>query len=404
VSGVEVTVVGVGADGWAGLTDPARAAITDAEVVLGGRRQLDLVAGRTTAELVAWPSPMLPRLAAFLDGFAGRRVVALASGDPMFYGLGGTLVRVLGTERVRVIGHPSSVSLACARLGWPADDVEVVSVVGRPLDRLRRVLADRRRILVLSAGADTPAEIAALLIEAGFGATEMTVLEQLGGPDERRVDGVAAEWTAEVDPLNIVALQCRGDSGLGETPGLPDDAYQHDGQLTKREVRAVTLAHLAPRPGELLWDVGAGSGSIGIEWMRAHPSCRAIAIEADPGRATVISANAAALGVPELRVVVGRAPESLSGLPQPDVIFIGGGLTREGVLPACLAAVRPGGRIVANAVTVESEAALAAAHAAHGGRLVRISVARAGPVGGFHGWRPAMPVTIWSATRPTEPA
>jgi precorrin-6B C5,15-methyltransferase / cobalt-precorrin-6B C5,C15-methyltransferase len=395
-----LTVVGIGADGWAGLTDAAREAIAEAEVVLGGRRQLELVAGRTTAEPVAWPSPMLPRLVGFLDGFAGRNVVALASGDPMLHGMGGTLVRALGADRVTVLGHPSSVSLACARLGWPVDEVEVVTVVGRPLDRLRRVLASGRRVLVLSAGASSPAEIAALLVDAGFGASEMTVLEQLGGPRERRIDGTAEKWEGAVDPLNVVALLCHGDSGLGETAGLPDDAYRHDGQLTKREVRAVTLAHLAPRPGELLWDVGAGCGSIGIEWMRAHPACTAVAIESDSDRAAMIGANAAALGVPGLRVVVGRAPETLSGLPTPDVVFIGGGLTREGVLPGCLAALRPGGRIVANAVTLESEAVLTAAHVAHGGQLVRVSVARAGPLGEFTGWRPAMPVTIWSLTTP----
>lgn len=394
-----VTVVGIGADGWAGLTDAARAAITGAEIVLGGPRQLDLVAGRTTAEPVPWPSPMLPRLPGFLDGFAGRRIVALASGDPMLHGVGATLARVLGPDRIEVLGHPSSVSLACARLGWPADDVEIVTGVGRPLARLHRVLAPGRRVLVLSAGATTPSEVAALLVDAGFGASDMTVLEQLGGPRERRIEGTAAEWThPSGDPLNVVALLCCGGAGFGETPGLPDAAYRHDGQLTKREIRAVTLAHLAPRPGELLWDVGAGCGSIGIEWMRAHPSCTAVAIESDADRAALIGANAAALGVPGLQVVAGRAPEALSGLITPDVVFVGGGVTRDGVLPACLAAVRPGGRIVANAVTVEAESALAAAHATHGGQLVRISVARAGPVGGFTGWRPAMPVTIWSAT------
>jgi len=319
----------------------------------------------------------------------------------MLHGMGSTLVRTLGADRVTVLGHPSSVSLACARLGWPVDDVEVVTGVGRPLDRLRRVLAAGRRVLVLSAGPSSPAEVAELLVDAGFGASEMTLLEQLGGPKERRVDGVAAQWSAPpADPLNLVAIVCRGDSGLGETAGLPDDAYRHDGQLTKREVRAVTLAHLAPRPGELLWDVGAGCGSIGIEWMRAHAACAAVAIESNADRAALIGANAAALGVPGLRVVVGRAPETFSGLPQPDVVFVGGGLTREGVLPACLAAVRPGGRIVANAVTLESEAALTAAHAAHGGQLVRVSVARAGPLGEFTGWRPGMPVTIWSLSTP----
>jgi len=396
-----ITVVGIGADGWAGLTEAAREAIAEAEVVLGGRRQLELVAGRTTAEPVAWPSPMLPRLAGFLDGFAGRNVVALASGDPMLHGMGSTLVRTLGADRVTVLGHPSSVSLACARLGWPVDDVEIVTGVGRPLDRLRRVLAGGRRVLVLSAGPSSPAEVAELLVDAGFGASEMTLLEQLGGPKERRVDGVAAQWSAPpADPLNLVAIVCRGDSGLGETAGLPDDAYRHDGQLTKREVRAVTLAHLAPRPGELLWDVGAGCGSIGIEWMRAHPACRAIAIEADDARQRLIEHNRDALGVPGLQLVEGDAPGALDGLPTPDAIFIGGGVTAPGMLDTCWASLREGGRLIANAVTVQSEAVLVAWRAQHGGELTRIGVAQAEPLGSFDTWRQALPITLLHAKKP----
>ncbi|WP_214369550.1 precorrin-6y C5,15-methyltransferase (decarboxylating) subunit CbiE [Pseudonocardia sp. H11422] len=397
--GTPVTVVGIGADGWAGLSGTAQEAIAAAEVLLGSGRQLDLVAGHAPGDRVTWPSPMLPALPELFGRFAGRRVCALASGDPMFFGLGATLARVLGPQRLRVVPHPSSVSLACARLGWPADDVEVVSVVGRPLARLRRVLAPGRRVLVLSAGADSPKQLASLLAADGYGPSALTVLEQLGGPAERRLDGTAADWPHPPgDPLNVVAVTCVADPGarpLGAVPGLPDDAFDHDGQLTKREVRAVTLAHLAPRPGQLLWDVGAGAGSVAIEWMRAHPSCRAVAIESHPERAARIGLNADALGVPDLQVVTGRAPAALAGLPAPDTIFIGGGVTRDGVLDACWDALPGGGRLVANAVTLEAEAALAAGYARLGGSLVRLAVQRASPVGGFTGWRPAMPVTIW---------
>ena len=395
-----VAVVGIGADGWAGLAEPGRAAVRAADVLLGGPRQLDLVAGHTRAQPRPWPSPMVPAVPGLLAELAGRRVCVLASGDPMVHGIGATLARLLGPDRLDVVPHPSSVALACARLGWPQDGVEVVSAVARPLERVRRFLAPGARLLVLSEDAATPAALAALLVDAGHGASEMTVLAQLGGPAETRTDGTADGWAHPPgDPLNVVAVACAGPSGLGETPGLPDSAYDHDGQLTKREVRAVTLAHLAPRPGELLWDVGAGSGSVGIEWLRAHRSCRAVAVERDPARAARISANAAALGVPHLRVVLGPAPDALAGLPEPDAVFVGGGVTNPGVLDACRAALRPGGRLVANAVTVQAEAVLADGHGRLGGELTRIAVARAAPVGGFTGWRPAMPVTIWSVTR-----
>ena len=394
----DVTVVGIGADGWAGLAEPGRAAVRGAEVVLGGPRQLALVAGHTDAEARAWPSPLLPALPELFAGLRGRRVCALASGDPMHYGLGATLARVLGP--VEVLTHPSSIALACARMGWAAESVEVVSAVGRPLAAVRRVLAPGARVLVLSEGADTPGALAALLADDGWGDSALTVLEQLGGPAERRLDGTARHWAHPPgDPLNLVALTCDG-PGRALTPGLPDDAFEHDGQLTKREVRAVTLALLGPRRGELLWDVGAGNGSIALEWLRAHPTCRAVAVEPDPARAARIAANADALGVPGVRVVEGRAPDALDGLPTPDAIFIGGGVTADDVLPRCWEALPAGGRLVANAVTVESEGVLGAARARLGGELTRLSVARAAPVGGFTGWRPAMPVTIWSVAKP----
>lgn len=321
----------------------------------------------------------------------------LASGDPMFHGIGSTLVRLLGADRIRVLPHPSSVSLAAARMGWDLAATDVVSLVTAPVASLARWLNPGRRILVLSAGAQTPAQVAELLAARGYGSASLTVLEQLGGPGERVVAGQAGTWSPpEGDSLNVVAVECGDGPPASQVAGLPDDAYAGDGQLTKREVRAVTLAALAPVPGALLWDVGAGSGSIGIEWMRSHPTCRAIAVESSAERVATIAANAAALGVPGLRVVHGRAPDALDDLPVPDTIFIGGGLTRDGVLDRCLAALRPGGRLVVNAVTVESEAVVAAAYAKLGGELTRITVQRGSPVGGFTGWRSFMPVTIWS--------
>lgn len=392
-----VTVVGIGAGGWPDLPGTARQALTTAEVIFGSARQLGLLPAGLTARRESWPSPLVPALPGLLEAERHRRVCVLASGDPMFHGIGATLARLLGPERLRVLPHPSSVSLAAARLGWDLAGADVVSLVTAPVTTLHRWLVPGRRLLVLSAGADTPGQIAALLAGRGFGSSVMTVLEQLGGPAERVVTGTAGDWVLPTaDPLNVVAVEPAGGLPASCVPGLPDQGYAGDGQLTKREVRAVTLAALAPVPGQLLWDVGAGSGSIGIEWMRSHPACRAVAVESSADRVSTITANAAALGVPALRVVHGRAPEALDGLPQPDTIFVGGGLTRDGVLDRCLAALRPGGRLVANAVTVESEAVLAAGYAKLGGELTRVTVQRGSPVGGFTGWRSFMPVTIWS--------
>ncbi|KAA6220881.1 precorrin-6y C5,15-methyltransferase (decarboxylating) subunit CbiE [Streptomyces albofaciens JCM 4342] len=409
-----VTVVGIGADGWDGLPAASREALRGAGTLIGGARQLALLPAECTGERVPWPSPLRPAVPGLLAAHAGREVCVLASGDPMFYGIGRTLAEVLGETGAappRVLPHPSSVSYACARLGWPVEDTEVVTLVGRPLAGLTAALHDGRRLLVLSAGAGTPAEVAGLLRERGFGPTRMRVLEQLGGPRERQYESTAEDWppTAadRTDPLNVIALDCvRAPDALrlAAAPGLPDDAYEHDGQLTKRHIRAATLAALAPAPGELLWDVGGGSGSIGIEWMRTHRTCRAVAVERDAVRAGRISRNAAALGVPALRVVTGPAPGALAGLPTPDAVFIGGGLTAPGLLEACWAALPPGGRLVANTVTLESEALLADWYRRHGGDLVRLAVAHAVPVGGFTGWRQAMPVTQWSVTRTDAPS
>ncbi|MFE0602888.1 precorrin-6y C5,15-methyltransferase (decarboxylating) subunit CbiE [Streptomyces sp. NPDC058892] len=404
---IPVTVVGLGADGWAGLTAAARSSLARAEVLIGGPRQLDLLpAAECAGQRVAWPSPLRPAVPLLMAEHAGRRIAVLASGDPMFYGIGRALSEELGPDRLLVHPHPSSVSYACARLGWPLEDTEVVTVVGRPVDRLAAALYDGRRVLVLSAGAASPGEIAALLRGRGFGPSRMRVLEQLGSEREHVYGGTAEGWDhAPGDPLNVVAVEClrdpaHGGPRLGSTPGLPDTAYEHDGQLTKRHVRAATLCALAPTPGELLWDIGGGSGSIGIEWMRTHPSCRAVAVERVPERAARITRNAAALGVPGLRVVVGAAPEALTGLPAPDAVFIGGGLTAPGLLDAVWAALAPGGRLVVNTVTLESEAVLAERYRRHGGDLVKLAVAHAVPVGAFTGWRQAMAVTQWSVTKP----
>ncbi|MFI8850343.1 precorrin-6y C5,15-methyltransferase (decarboxylating) subunit CbiE [Streptomyces sp. NPDC053499] len=403
-----VTVVGVGADGWPGLTEPAREALRAAEVLIGGRRQLDLLPPLECAgERVAWPSPLRPAVPGLFAEHAGRRIAVLASGDPYFYGIGRTLTEALPHLSLRALPHPSSVSHACARLGWALEECEVVSAVGRPLARLAATLHPGRRLLILSAGPGTPGEVAALLREHGFGPSRMRVLEQLGGAAERSFEGTAGDWAHPPgDPLNIVAVECAAAPDrlrLGAVPGLPDAAYEHDGQLTKRYVRAATLAALAPAPGELLWDVGGGAGSIAVEWLRTHPACRALTVERDPGRAARIARNADRLGVPSLRVVTGRAPDALAGLPTPDAVFIGGGLTAPGLLDVCWAALPVGGRLVANTVTLESEALLVEWYRRYGGELVRLSVAHGVPVGGFTGWRQAMPVTQWAVRKGAGP-
>ncbi|MEV1243238.1 precorrin-6y C5,15-methyltransferase (decarboxylating) subunit CbiE [Nonomuraea sp. NPDC049750] len=402
-----ITVVGIGADGWDGLPPESRRVLEAAEVLMGASRQLGLVP-RSRAERVAWPSPLLPALPALMERYADLQVCVLASGDPMFYGIGSTLVRLLGAARIRVLPHLSSLSLACARLGWPVEQVDVVSLVGRPLAALNAAVLPGRRVLVLGAGRDTPALVAGLLAGLGYGPSPMTVLSDLGAASESVRTGTAEKWagTAAMSALQVIAVECVAGPGaepFARVPGLPDTAFEHDGQLTKREVRAVSLSRLAPLPGELLWDVGAGAGSIAVEWLRAHSSNAAVAVESRADRVAAIRRNADRLGVPALRVVEGRAPVALEGLPAPDAVFVGGGATAPGMLETCWAALRPGGRLVVNAVTLESESVVAGWYARLGGDLVRLSVQRAAPVGGFTGWRAAMPVTVWSITRKDVP-
>ncbi len=396
-----VTVVGIGADGWGGLAPRSRAAIERAGVLVGGPRQLALLPEAVPGRRIPLPSPLLPGLSELVGAHAGAALVVLASGDPMFYGIGSTLVGMLGAARVTVLPHLSSVSLAAARLGWPLDDVEVVSLVGRPRELLHPVLQPGRRVFALTAETTAAAGVRALLLARGFGGSQVTVLADLGG--EREAVGPADGRPHS--SLAIIAIECRLDPGLAplpRAPGLPDDAFEQDGQITKREVRALTLAALAPAPGQLLWDVGAGSGSVGIEWMRVHPASRAIAVEPRADRRDRITRNAAALGVPGLVVVPGSAPDALSALPRPDAVFVGGGVTDDGVVLACWDALAAGGRLVANAVTIEGQEALAGWWHRAGGSLTRIGVERAGGLGTFTTWRPALPVVQWSVVKRSD--
>jgi len=302
------------------------------------------------------------------------------------------------------VPSPSAFSLAAARLGWAIPEITIVSLHGRQLDLIRPHLHPGARVVALTSDGEGPAALARLLTEAGFGSSKLTVLEALGGPHERiRVASAASFDLRDVDALNTVAIDVEAAPGarvIARAPGLPDNLFEHDGQITKREIRAITLSSLAPRRGELLWDIGAGSGSISIEWMLADASLRALAIEAQPERAARIRRNAAAFGVPGLEVIEGAVPGAIQGLPQPDAIFVGGGASDEGVLDTAIASLKPGGRLVANAVTLETEALLIARHASLGGELIRIAISRASPVGEKSGWRSAMPVTQWVWTKP----
>lgn len=398
-----LTVVGIGEDGYAGLGRAARRALREARLIVGGTRHLALLPQGIEAERRPWPSPfsLEPLLAR-----RGEPVCVLASGDPMLYGVGASLVQKLDPAELKVLPAPSSPSLAAARLGWSLQQCVLLSLVGRPLATLQPHVQPGARLLILSQDGQTPAAVAALLVARGFGPSRMCVLEHLGGDEERRLDRLALDWSLpEVAALNLIAVDCRPAGNAQRLPltvGLPDDAYRHDGQLTKRDVRAVTLARLAPSPGELLWDVGAGCGSIGIEWMRGHPACRALAIEADAGRKALIAHNRDALGVPGLALVAGAAPEALAGLETPDAVFIGGGVTVPGVLECCWERLRPGGRLVANAVTLQSEARLVEWRQRHGGELVRLGVAHAQPLGGFDTWRQALPVTLLAVRKPMQ--
>lgn len=396
-----LSIVGIGEDGVDGLSASARGLIADADLVFGGARHLALAAPLIRGEARPWPSPFSVRevLAA-----RGRQVCVLASGDPFLYGVGATLAADVSPDETVVVPAPSAFSLAAARLGWAIPDVALVSLHGRALDRIRPHLHPGARVLALTSDGEGPASLARLLSESGFGGSRLTVLESLGGSKERVRDATAARFgLTDIAELNVVAIVVAAAPDariIPYAPGLADSLFEHDGQITKREIRAVTLSSLAPLRGELLWDIGAGAGSVAIEWMLAHPSLRAAAVEARQDRAARIRRNAAAFGVPDLEVTEGHAPEALAGLPTPDAIFIGGGASDKRVFDAAIAALRPGGRLVANAVTLETEAALIERHAEQGGSMTKIAISRADNIGGKTGWRPAMPVTQWVWVKP----
>ncbi|MCX2714699.1 precorrin-6y C5,15-methyltransferase (decarboxylating) subunit CbiE [Mycolicibacterium sp. J2] len=385
-----IVVVGIGADGMDGLAPRSVRELRSAAVVYGAQRQLDLLDDSITAQRREWPSPMLPALPTLFDGLDTVHVVA--SGDPMLHGIGATLIRVFGAAAVRVLPHVSSVTLACARLGWSVQDTEVISLVtADPATAVRR----GGQAVALSRDGATPATLARLLTETGRGASELTVLEQLGGPHERVRHARAEQFHDTVDDLNVIAVRYLPDDRRFHT--LPDSQLAHDGQITKQGVRAVTLAALGPRPGELLWDVGSGSGSIAVEWCRSGPGLRAVAFERDPQRRDRIAANARAFGVDiDIR---GAAPDEFDGAPTPSAVFVGGGITTPHLLDGCFQHLAPGGRLVANVVTAESEAVVIQWYSTLGGQLQRFQHYRGEPMGGFTGFRPAYPVTQWSVSK-----
>jgi precorrin-6Y C5,15-methyltransferase (decarboxylating) len=393
-----LSIVGIGEDGVEGLSSVARRLIISAELVVGGARHLELAGDLIRGRRLAWPSPMND---AFVEvkRHRGRAVVVLASGDPFHFGVGKQLAEFVPAEEFVCLPQPSAFSLAAARMGWSLQDVALVTLHGRALQGIIRHLQPGARILVLSWDGATPAKLAEFFNAHRMRQSRITVLEAMGGPRERVRHASAENFDIEeIVPLNTIAIEVIAEPDaafIPLAPGLDDALFEHDGQLTKREIRAVTLSSLEPRRGELLWDVGLGAGSIAIEWLLRHPSLKAIGIEARNDRADRAARNATALGVPELKIVQGRAPEALAGLARPDAVFVGGGMMDDGVFDAVWAALKPRGRLVANAVSLETEARLAHYFQRFGGDLVRLQIARADKVGSMFGWRPAMPVTQW---------
>ncbi|WP_454857295.1 precorrin-6y C5,15-methyltransferase (decarboxylating) subunit CbiE [Rhizobium binxianense] len=399
ISGLRwLTIIGIGEDGPDGLGEEAKRLIRAAPAVFGGARHHALADPLIAGERLPWQSPFDRSVEAILKR-RGTPVVVLASGDPFLHGVGATLSRHVPALEMRVIPAPSAFSLAASRLCWPLQETASISLHGRPIDLIRPHLHPGRRILVLTSDEKGPNELARLLTDSGFGQSRLTILEALGGERERLRSATAAGFDlVDIDPLNVCALEIvAGEKAriLAYASGVDDDLFEHDGQITKREFRAVTLSALAPRHGELLWDIGAGAGSVGIEWMLADPSLRAIAVEQSAERAARIARNAAAFGVPHLAVIDGTAPAALEGLPEPDAIFIGGGGSEPGVMDKAIAALKRRGRLVANGVTLDMEALLLAEYARRGGTLTRMEIARVAPIGGMNGWRPAMPVMQW---------
>jgi precorrin-6Y C5,15-methyltransferase (decarboxylating) len=398
-----LSIVGIGEDGVEGLSSVARQLIGSAELVVGGARHLELADGLIRGQRLAWPNPITDAFPE-IKRLRGRAVTVLASGDPFHYGVGKQIAEFVPAEEFICLPQPSAFSLAAARMGWPLQEVSLVTLHGRPLQSIVRQLKPGARILALSWDSTTPARLAELLNAHRMGQSRITVLEAMGGPRERIRHVTASGFDIEdIHPLNTIAIEVIAEpdaSIIPVVPGLDDDFFEHDGQLTKREIRAITLSSLAPLPGQLLWDIGLGAGSVAIEWLLQHASLRAVGIEADSDRAARAARNAAALGAPELQIVQGHAPQALAGLARPDAVVIGGGMMDDGVFDAAWSALKPGGRLVANAVSLQTEARLADYFGTFGGDLIRLQLARANKIGAVSGWRPAMPVTQWRVRKP----
>ena len=397
-----IEVVGLSARGWSDLPERLRSLIQQAEVLIGSPRHLDLIPRFSAQQWLAWPTPLREELPMLVRDVSGRRVVALASGDPLLAGIGATLIEILGVAEVRIHPAVSSVALARARMGWSEESTQLVRLRGGDLDKVRQFLFPGRRLIILSRDAESPAAIAQLLVEEGCGDSTITIMGDLDTEAESRIEVAARDWAGSAPALNVICVTCVGHGQAASlAPGLPDEAFDHDGQLTKRDLRATALARLMPRPGELLWDVGAGAGSIAIEWMRSDLSCRAIAVERNLDRVKRIRRNAEALGAPGLDVRHGEAPNALASLPRPHAVFVGGGATAE-TLERSWAALRLGGRLVVHAVTHETEMILVDCWKRFGGELSRLSVDHLEPIGRYHGWRPARAVVQWSSMKAVQ--
>lgn len=392
-------IIGVTEDGQ--LPATAKAALETADIVYGSARLFELV-DTGSAALKVWPSPF-SKVFADLAALSDQRVVILATGDPQWFGIGASLLRHFKRDEIAIYPALSAFQLAAARMGWSLQDVETLSIHGRPVETLSAFLYPGARLIALTSDGDTPKAVAQLLCDKGFGQAHLSVLASMGSAEEQRIEATAADWSERVPDFHTLAIELPR-TGISpfhaRVAGLPDDAFQHDGKMTKREVRAVTLASLQPYPGALLWDIGSGCGSVGIEWMRLARGAKAIGLDPNAKRRDSSLVNARTLGVPDLDIRDAKAPEGLSDLPDPDAIFIGGGLTASGMVEACLSRLKPGGRLVANAVTLESEAVLLNAFQTHGGNLTRLAISHADPVGHLTGWRPAMPVTQWVWSKP----
>jgi len=400
-----LTIIGIGEDGVSGLSDKARTMLKAATHVFGGKRHLELAGELINGEPCPWPQPFDPAMTAVLalrENLPGsQNICVLASGDPNHFGVGVTLSRVISLDEMEIIPNHSAFTLAAAALAWPMQSVTTLSLHGRDIANLRRHLRPGAKILALTSGAKSPSEIAEYICQHGFSASKLNVMEALGGPNQTITTQNAASFDMQqINPLNLLAIEVHTDNAasriIPNTPGLPDDWFDHDGQITKCEIRALTIAALAPKPGELLWDIGAGSGSVSIEWLLSGRAMQAIAVEHKAERAARIRANANALGAPGLEIIEGKAPSALADISQPDAIFIGGGGTNPGVMEAAIKALPMGGRLVANGVTIEMEEMLNACAEKHGGTLIRLEISRKENLGTMTAWRPALPITQWS--------